>query len=868
MKECPLCCFLDHHALNKSDPKEQQQRHRHQQQPEQHGSKSASRFKETKQDDASSYGSNQAEEVLRPTTGTKDRYQRGAKERVFRPPPPRLQTVASPPPPPPPPPPKTIMYPPPPRPTNRKVLNETDRHSRHLPSSSVEEKTPVMQEISTSASNLSSEASAFLSHSRSSLSSEATWFGASDDMILPNAKTEQVLQDDEDDDEEQQKATRHGRQSCAVALEKKLKDRKEKLRRLRMSTRLGQTPTGLEKRSSSPHSVETDHSNETECRSNATGMNHSVAWYADDSSSKLEEANERIQNDLAMEAMEAVFDTLLDFGSSTSDDQNAVERAIDCEPGPEAEEYQSRTEKKKKKKNKQKGVKDVSREEMVRSDCRTPEKRSRRKKEKVSSRKTEEDTQERDVWCAPKLTKENNPDSISKIDAENYISGHEFETSNELNERLGYHKLATGQSLSVSDLDSSAEDSSRESQPIWSNKFNGREKKWNPSRRKQSRRHNDYVAEGAAAVERGSHSGEEKELHCSSSLPVESDGETYEAPESEEDSTSHETSESLESHDTLLSDGLKDYEEVFAEAGSSNYVQHDEENAYDEYFYSDEEDHSVPSVIAESDDESYQDSSSRSDGSNISGSSSISDITPFTDASSMFHRIDHHGRCIYHPYIQLSKKTRVLGKSGLRTAWKVISVNCSECCFEEIVRLRKQNRDTRGIVVGKEGKNHRPRLGSQETVTTKSMTSSEMPSDSSHDGDDSSFRSDPAGEKYDPYGMARPSNFPPPRYPRAMDKDDSYNMNRYDSTSTSTSKSSSYTGSSGETMSTLSLSFPDTFGEESGSPSRPKGILRAPSSGRSVCSAKSQKSTVTFAGRDHIVSFCSAIWTIGQDEVK
>jgi hypothetical protein len=690
--------------------------------------------------------------------------------------------------------------------------------------------------------------------------------------MLPDAKTEQVLQEDEKD-KEQQKATTQGRKSCAVALEKKLKDRKEKLRRLRMATRLGQSPTGMEKRSSSPHSVKTDHSNETECRSNATGMNNSVAWYADDSSSKLEEAKERIQSNLPMEAMEAVFDTLLDFGSSTSDDQNAVERAMDCETGSEAEEYQRRTAEKKNKKNgnkknKKNGVKDVSREEMVKSDyCRTREKRSRSKKEKASSRKAEEDTQERDVWCAPKLTKENNPDSISKIDAENYISGHEFETSNELNERLGYHKLATGQSLSVSDLDSSAEDSSRESQPIWSNKFNGREKKWNPSRRKQSRRHNDYEAEGAAAAERSCHSGEEKELHCSSSLPVESDGETYAAPESEEDSKSHETSESLESHDTLLSDGLKD-EEVFSEAGSSNYQEHDEENAYDEYSYSDEEDRSVPSVIAESDDDSYQDSSSRSDGSNISGSSSISDITPFTDASSMFHRIDHHGRCFYHPYIQLRKKTRVLGKSGLRTAWKVISVNCSECCYEEIVRLRKQNRDTSGLVVGKEGKNHRPRLGSQETVTTKSMTSSEMPSDSSHDEDDSSFRSDPAGEKYDPSGRtSRPSSFPP-RYPRARDKDDSYNMNRYDSTSTSTSKSSSYTGSSGETMSTLSLSFPDTFGEESGSPSRPKGILRVPSSGRSVCSAKSQKSTVTFAGRDHIVSFCSAIWTIDQDEMN
>lgn len=861
MKECPLCCFLDHHGLN-SESKEQRQRH-YQQKEEQHGSKSASRFKETKQDDASSYGSNPAEEVLRPTTRTKDRYQRGAKERVFRPPPPRLEAVASPPPPPPPPPPpKTIMYPPPPRPTHRKVFNETDRHSRHLPSSSVEEKTPVMQE--TSASNLSSEASAYLSHSRSSLSSEATWFGASDVMILPDAKTEQVLHEDEKD-EEQQKATRHGRKSCAVALEKKLKDRKEKLHRLRMATHLGQTPTDLDKRSSSPQSIETDHSNETECRNNATGMNHSVAWYADDSSSKLEEANEKMQNDLPMEAMEAVFETLLDFGSSTSDDQNAVERAIDCKPGPEAEECHSRTEKKKKnkkddnnKKSKKKGVKEMISEEMAKSDCKTREKRSRRKKEKLSSRETNEDTQEGDVWCAPKLTKESNPDST-----DNYISDHEFETSNELNERVGYHRLATGQSLSVSDLDSCSEDSSRELQPIWSNKFNGREKKWKPSGRKQSRRHTYYEVEAAAALERGSNREEEK-IHCSSSLPVESDGETYAAPESEEDSTSNETSESLESHDTLLSDGLKDYEEVFAEAGSSNYVEHDEENAYDEYSYSDEEDHSVPSVIAESDDESYQDSSSRSDGSNISGSSSISD---FTDASSMFRRIDHHGRCVYHPYIQLSKKTRVMGKSGLRTAWKVISVNCSECCFEEIVRLRKQNRDTRGVV-GKEGKNHRPRLGSQETVATKSMTSSE-PSDSSHDGDDSSFRSDPAGEKYDPCGRtSRPCNFPPPRYPRARDKDDSYILNRYDSTSTSTSKSSSYTGSSGETMSTLSLSFPDTFGEEPGSPSRPKGILRVPSSGQSACSAKSQKSTVTFAGRDHIVSFCSAIWTIHQDEVN
>jgi len=44
------------------------------------------------------------------------------------------------------------------------------------------------------------------------------------------------------------------------------------------------------------------------------------------------------------------------------------------------------------------------------------------------------------------------------------------------------------------------------------------------------------------------------------------------------------------------------------------------------------------------------------------------------------------GRCIHHPHIQLRRKRRLGGfKKG---QWKIISMNCTECAFEEVQRLR------------------------------------------------------------------------------------------------------------------------------------------------------------------------------------
>ena len=51
---------------------------------------------------------------------------------------------------------------------------------------------------------------------------------------------------------------------------------------------------------------------------------------------------------------------------------------------------------------------------------------------------------------------------------------------------------------------------------------------------------------------------------------------------------------------------------------------------------------------------------------------------------------DAQGRCIYHPHVQLLRKRRVGGwKVG---KWKTIRMDCTECRFEEVQRLRLQNK--------------------------------------------------------------------------------------------------------------------------------------------------------------------------------
>ena len=54
-----------------------------------------------------------------------------------------------------------------------------------------------------------------------------------------------------------------------------------------------------------------------------------------------------------------------------------------------------------------------------------------------------------------------------------------------------------------------------------------------------------------------------------------------------------------------------------------------------------------------------------------------------------FASCDSQGRCVYHPHIQLKSKKAFGGlKNG---KWKTVMTNCTECCFEEVQRLRKKN---------------------------------------------------------------------------------------------------------------------------------------------------------------------------------
>ena len=71
-----------------------------------------------------------------------------------------------------------------------------------------------------------------------------------------------------------------------------------------------------------------------------------------------------------------------------------------------------------------------------------------------------------------------------------------------------------------------------------------------------------------------------------------------------------------------------------------------------------------------------------------SSSSSVrTDISQESKRS--FANCDSQGRCVYHPHIQLKSKRAfgglIIGK------WKTAMTNCTECCFEEVQRLRKKN---------------------------------------------------------------------------------------------------------------------------------------------------------------------------------
>jgi hypothetical protein len=54
-----------------------------------------------------------------------------------------------------------------------------------------------------------------------------------------------------------------------------------------------------------------------------------------------------------------------------------------------------------------------------------------------------------------------------------------------------------------------------------------------------------------------------------------------------------------------------------------------------------------------------------------------------------FSKCDSQGRCVHHPHIQLNSKHVFGGLTNRK--WKPLLINCTECCYEEVVRLRKKN---------------------------------------------------------------------------------------------------------------------------------------------------------------------------------
>ena len=85
------------------------------------------------------------------------------------------------------------------------------------------------------------------------------------------------------------------------------------------------------------------------------------------------------------------------------------------------------------------------------------------------------------------------------------------------------------------------------------------------------------------------------------------------------------------------------------------------------------------------------DSTASSAGNTISLASSSSSVRTDSPQESKrsFANSDSQGRCIYHPHIQLKRK-RAFG--GLKNGnWKTVMTNCTQCCFEEVQRLRKKN---------------------------------------------------------------------------------------------------------------------------------------------------------------------------------
>ena len=94
---------------------------------------------------------------------------------------------------------------------------------------------------------------------------------------------------------------------------------------------------------------------------------------------------------------------------------------------------------------------------------------------------------------------------------------------------------------------------------------------------------------------------------------------------------------------------------------------------------------------------------------------------------------DDKGRCMKHPHIRLRKKKLMGG-------WKVVLVNCPDCCIEEMLRMRLEEdgnngggntksvsrRDRDGMPGGGEDKNFR-RRDSRESVNTSTSSKKNIP---------------------------------------------------------------------------------------------------------------------------------------------
>lgn len=226
-----------------------------------------------------------------------------------------------------------------------------------------------------------------------------------------------------------------------------------------------------------------------------------------------------------------------------------------------------------------------------------------------------------------------------------------------------------------------------------------------------------------------------------------------------------------------------------------------------------------------------------------------------------FSNCDAKGRCIHHPHVQLRRKRRLGGWN--KGKWKIIMLNCTECCFDEVQRLRTKNLRAKEQL-------RPPASGhitsdKDDTSATESVSSTSV-SDSSNDSSSSDLSSDATspGLPHRVQGILK-------RITRGGDESSASSGSTSAGELTTTfSYLSSLSGNSTSACSSSTTGSSATAG--SSYPSvRPMGILRnhrTSSSGRRIerggsgrsrhssstrDSGRSQGSRVVFAGRDQIM---------------